>query len=710
MADKYTFKDVHRLYYWCNKVLPTVYDDSLSYYELLNKIALKLNTLIENYNELPEYIVQEIAEMLQSEELGAILQGVISNFMLNVKYPPAGITPAVGDGAADDTEAIQGCIDWASENGGGAVYIPAGWYLTQSITLRENVSLIGYDRYATVFTLKGGATEPLVTALGSNTIAGITLNANTAVQTEYQNALTVSGEDHLIKDVILDGGNYGLESTSTGHLQINNVIVPGCVVAGLYLHGSAQVQAENVMVENVSEIAGDASYIINGNNGTFQIGTIARVDEGVVLNGNKNYVQLRVENAATKVTDNGTGNQYLIETEGDNVTNTLLDGLREDVDAETADRISEITRVEGLITSEETAREAADTAINTAISTEIENRTSADTALTNSINAETTARENADTALSDRIDTAEQFMDDFLVQHYVLGGDDRLWWHIHNQAEFDKFLQIFRHGGTTRGCYIESSGNYKFTGGEGTNGIYPIFNGVQMHIYVDAAGVTLDVNCATLYTGHIAIMGRNGARVKIIDTNTYPDAVSRAWYPEGGTTFFTNCDFYTTLTVWSGAVHFDNCAWYDYKASRNVAIDILGGAVCDIRNGFGYYRNGFYDSSDAVFGIGPNSKVAITGRFTLKRPSTNSGYLIRYRNGGQFTLQLDGSFYDPDNERSYGSGNVGSLLGALWQPNLAIFDIRASSQVNVDQFYYTGAAQTWARTNVQLRGAYPAGS
>lgn len=464
MADKYTFKDVHRLYYWCNKVLPTVYDDSLSYYELLNKIALKLNTLIENYNELPEYIVQEIAEMLQSEELGAILQGVISNFMLNVKYPPAGITPAVGDGAEDDTEAIQGCIDWAAENGGGAVYIPAGWYLTQSITLKENVSLIGYDRYATVFTLKGGATEPLVTAQGANTIAGITLNANTAVQTEYQNALTVVGEDHLIRDVILDGGNYGLESTSTGHLQINNVIVPGCVVAGLYLHGSAQVQAENVMVEDVSEIAGDASYIINNNNGTYQIGTIARVDEGIVLNGNGNYVQLRVENATTKVTDNGTNNQYLIETEGDNVTNALLEGLREDIDAEAEDRAAEITRVEGLITAEETAREAADELLNTSIegvagdlSTEVTNRTNADNALDDRIDGEIADRIAAINQVETMISASEYYIN--VKDHGAVGDgvtDDTVAVQTAvNQVGVDGRRTVYFPPGTyvIRGCY-----------------------------------------------------------------------------------------------------------------------------------------------------------------------------------------------------------------------------------------------------------------
>lgn len=36
-------------WYYCQKILPVVYDDSLSYYEFLCKIAEKLNEVIDNY-------------------------------------------------------------------------------------------------------------------------------------------------------------------------------------------------------------------------------------------------------------------------------------------------------------------------------------------------------------------------------------------------------------------------------------------------------------------------------------------------------------------------------------------------------------------------------------------------------------------------------------------------------------------------------------
>lgn len=43
----------------CQKILPLVYDDSLSYYETLCKISAKLNEVIDAINELNEAQVEE---------------------------------------------------------------------------------------------------------------------------------------------------------------------------------------------------------------------------------------------------------------------------------------------------------------------------------------------------------------------------------------------------------------------------------------------------------------------------------------------------------------------------------------------------------------------------------------------------------------------------------------------------------------------------
>lgn len=44
--------------FWCQKVLPLVYDDSLSYYELLNKVVNYLNTTIQDVSDAEDNIVE----------------------------------------------------------------------------------------------------------------------------------------------------------------------------------------------------------------------------------------------------------------------------------------------------------------------------------------------------------------------------------------------------------------------------------------------------------------------------------------------------------------------------------------------------------------------------------------------------------------------------------------------------------------------------
>lgn len=46
--------------FWCQKVLPLVYDDSLSFYEVLCRMRSKLNEIIENLNKQGEYIETQL--------------------------------------------------------------------------------------------------------------------------------------------------------------------------------------------------------------------------------------------------------------------------------------------------------------------------------------------------------------------------------------------------------------------------------------------------------------------------------------------------------------------------------------------------------------------------------------------------------------------------------------------------------------------------
>ena len=73
MVEDINVARINRLYYWCQKVLPAVYDDSLSYYELLAKVVAKLNEVIEGSDDLVGQIAANREDIDQLEEDVAFL-------------------------------------------------------------------------------------------------------------------------------------------------------------------------------------------------------------------------------------------------------------------------------------------------------------------------------------------------------------------------------------------------------------------------------------------------------------------------------------------------------------------------------------------------------------------------------------------------------------------------------------------------------------
>lgn len=61
------------LRFWCQKVLPLVYDDSLSYYEILCKVVNYINNIIDNEKEITEEVESLKAEL-------KVVQEWIANF------------------------------------------------------------------------------------------------------------------------------------------------------------------------------------------------------------------------------------------------------------------------------------------------------------------------------------------------------------------------------------------------------------------------------------------------------------------------------------------------------------------------------------------------------------------------------------------------------------------------------------------------------
>ena len=66
-------------------VLPTVYDESLSYGEQLNKFCKALNELIENNNNIPQYVAEMIQNYITSGAIDEVVRNILANYILNIR-------------------------------------------------------------------------------------------------------------------------------------------------------------------------------------------------------------------------------------------------------------------------------------------------------------------------------------------------------------------------------------------------------------------------------------------------------------------------------------------------------------------------------------------------------------------------------------------------------------------------------------------------
>lgn len=110
--------------YWCQKILPLVYDDSLSYYELLCKVVDYLNKTMEDvdtlntdvtnvftaYGELQSYVNNYFDNLDVSEEINEKLDNMASDGSLSALMQPF-ITEDVSDWLEENIEPTTPAVD-----------------------------------------------------------------------------------------------------------------------------------------------------------------------------------------------------------------------------------------------------------------------------------------------------------------------------------------------------------------------------------------------------------------------------------------------------------------------------------------------------------------------------------------------------------------------------------------------------------------------
>ena len=122
--------DLKYFRFWCQKVLPLVYDDSLSYYEILCKVVNYINNLINDNKE----IVNNINEL--KKEL-SIIEEWVKNF--NTGY------------VEDIIKQYLATMIFVSISDSGYIvyYIPDNWksitFNTTGLDIGENIGIGKYD-------------------------------------------------------------------------------------------------------------------------------------------------------------------------------------------------------------------------------------------------------------------------------------------------------------------------------------------------------------------------------------------------------------------------------------------------------------------------------------------------------------------------------------------------------------------------------------
>lgn len=111
--------------FWCQKVLPLVYDNSLSYYEILCKVVEYLNNVIADDNEF-------IAELAELQAALAEVQNIINNF--DYEYADR----VIG-------EYLATMIFVEIPDGHFVYYIPESWHDIQFNTTGYDVVIDDYD-------------------------------------------------------------------------------------------------------------------------------------------------------------------------------------------------------------------------------------------------------------------------------------------------------------------------------------------------------------------------------------------------------------------------------------------------------------------------------------------------------------------------------------------------------------------------------------
>ena len=249
---------IKNLNWWVQSVLPLVYDDSLSFYELVNKVVEKLNEVINSQNNIinewedfqnkfDENLMKTVEDLLNKWKDDGTLEDIINRSLFNGKEPRHSISikeyGAIGDGITDDAPAIRTALSKLGEN--DILYFPKGEYLIESFsgTIFRNMDF--------AFILQSSVT---IIGDGAESVIKFCDNAYTKTTAASGAALFLG---NLVNDVTISNININMN----GYNNLKPVDYQFIIGYPICFWNSSNIKIDNV---NIYDIFGRNAIVLNG--------------------------------------------------------------------------------------------------------------------------------------------------------------------------------------------------------------------------------------------------------------------------------------------------------------------------------------------------------------------------------------------------------------------------------------------------------------
>ncbi len=273
----------------------------------LIKSAAQRSALSPDLNDRIQYLVTgellrwDGADWVADSLFGSLVGGALldkGGAVYNVMHPDVG---AKGDGATDDTAAIQTAINAVNTLGGGKVILPKGTYLiATTLNLKANVELVGIGQTSVIKAKANFGDIPLIRNAVNQPpndesrdnglrITGLYIDgnkANNATATEFSHCIALESPVDVVVEKCFcinpkgDGVYIGRRSGAGTDVIPERITVRDCTVNGAARQGIAVTEGRHVEVVENYVLSGDLHGIdLEANNAS-------SIHDGIVVSRN----------------------------------------------------------------------------------------------------------------------------------------------------------------------------------------------------------------------------------------------------------------------------------------------------------------------------------------------------------------------------------------------------------------------------------------